>query len=227
MSDPYETLRRRMVKKQLAERGIADRRVLDAMQRIPRHRFIDSAYADAAYDDTPLLIPGGQTISQPYIVAFMTEALALCGTERVLEIGTGSGYQTAVLCALAQAVYTVEYLPALAAAAERTLAALGCTNVEILTGDGSQGWPERAPFDAIIVTAAAPAIPGPLRAQLAPAGGRMVIPVGDQQNQSLLRVTRQGDRCTIEKLLPVRFVPLRGSYGFQKPGKKENGSAGV
>lgn len=213
----YGAQRHQMVETQLAARGIVDERVLEAMRRIPRHLFVHPNLAGHAYEDTPLPIAGGQTISQPYIVAFMTEALRLRGTERVLEIGTGSGYQTAVLCALAAHVYSLEYLPRLAAAAADALAQLGVTNVEIHVGDGSQGLPDMAPFDAIIVTAAAPAVPGPLRTQLAPDGGRMVVPVGGRDAQDLLRVTRHGDRWRIEKLLPVRFVPLRGRYGFSAP----------
>lgn len=223
----YDTLRRQMVESQLVARGIADRRVLDAMRRIPRHLFVHPDLARQAYDDAPLPIAGNQTISQPYVVAFMTEALRLRGTERVLEIGTGSGYQTAVLCALTAHVCTLEYLPRLAATASDTLARLGCDNVEIHVGDGSQGLPDMAPFDAIIVTAAAPAVPGPLRSQLAPDGGRLVVPVGRHDAQDLLRVTRQGDRWRIEKLLPVRFVPLRGRYGFAAPPNGGDTPAGV
>lgn len=220
MSDPcnrFRALRHKMVETQLAARGITDERVLDAMRRVPRHLFVHPDLAEQAYDDTPLPIACRQTISQPYIVAFMTQALHLHGTERVLEIGTGSGYQTAVLCALAEKVYSLEYHQRLAQAAAETLAQLGITNVEIHVGDGSQGLPDMAPFDAIIVTAAAPAVPGPLRTQLAPDGGRLVVPVGGRDGQDLLRVTRWDDRWRIEKLLPVRFVPLRGRYGFSVP----------
>lgn len=222
--DKYQGLRQQMVETQLVARGIADRRVLAVLRRLPRHLFVHPDLAAQAYDDAPLPIPGGQTISQPYIVAFMTEALRLRGTERVLEIGTGSGYQTAVLCALAAHVCTLEFLPRLAAVARERLAQLGATNVELRVGDGSQGLPALAPFDAIVVTAAAPAIPGPLRAQLAPDGGRLVIPVGTREKQDLLRVTCPGAAWRIEKLLPVRFVPLYGRYGFPVPG---NGGAPV
>lgn len=212
--DDYQALRQQMVETQLAARGIADRRVLAVMRHLPRHLFVHPDLAAQAYDDGPLPIPGSQTISQPYIVALMSEALRLRGTERVLEIGTGSGYQTAVLCALAAHVCTLEYLPRLAAAAGERLAQLGVTNVAVHTGDGGLGLPDMAPFDAILVTAAAPAIPGPLRTQLAPDGGRLVIPVGAHDKQDLLRVTRQGETWRIEKLLPVRFVLLRGRCGF-------------
>jgi protein-L-isoaspartate(D-aspartate) O-methyltransferase len=203
-----------MVEAQLAARGIVDRRVLNVMRAVPRHLFVHPDLAAQAYDDAPLPIPASQTISQPYIVAFMTEALRLGGAERVLEVGTGSGYQTAVLCALAACVYTLEYVPALAAAAGDLLARTGITNVALHVGDGGLGLPDMAPFDAIIVTAAAPAVPAPLRAQLAPDGGRLVIPVGTPDKQDLLRVTRHGERWRIEKLLPVRFVLLRGRCGF-------------
>ncbi len=212
--DDHQALRRQMVETQLAARGIADQRVLAVMRRLPRHLFVHPDLAAQAYDDGPLPIPGSQTISQPYIVALMTEALCLRGSERVLEVGAGSGYQTAVLCALAAHVCTLEYLPRLAAAAGERLARLGVANVAVHVGDGGLGLPAAAPFDAILVTAAAPSIPGPLRTQLAPDGGRLVIPVGTRDKQDLLRVTRQGETWRIEKLLPVRFVLLRGRCGF-------------
>lgn len=213
-SDPFFGLRREMVDKQLAQRGIEDLRVLDAMRYIPRHEFVSSELSHLAYRDCPLPIGDNQTISQPYMVALMTQLLQLSGTERVLEIGTGSGYQAAVLADLAYEVYSLERNPRLAERAGNTLARLGYDNVEIYVGDGSQGLPDMAPFDAIVVTAAAPALPGPLRAQLAENGGRMVLPLGDHRSQHLERVVRRGSRWEIERILPVRFVPLVGRYGF-------------
>jgi protein-L-isoaspartate(D-aspartate) O-methyltransferase len=203
-----------MVEKQLAQRGIEDRRVLDAMRYIPRHAFVSSELSHLAYRDCPLPIGDNQTISQPYMVALMTQLLQLSGTERVLEIGTGSGYQAAVLADLAREVYSLERNPRLAERAGQTLARLGYDNVEIYVGDGSQGLPDMAPFDAVVVTAAAPALPGPLRAQLAENMGRMVLPLGDHRNQHLELVVRRGSRWEIERILPVRFVPLVGRYGF-------------
>jgi protein-L-isoaspartate(D-aspartate) O-methyltransferase len=214
MEDDFRRQREAMVRGQLAERGITDRRVLDAMRRVPRHAFVPHRFHDHAYADRPLPIHENQTISQPFIVAMMSQLLRLDGHERGLEIGTGSGYQTAILCELAAEVFSIEYYPRLADSAAATLARLGYTNVEIHTGDGSQGLPDMAPFDAILVTAAAPAVPGPLRAQLCPDGGRLVLPVGDDANQYLEVVTRQGDDFQIERLSPVRFVPLRGRFGF-------------
>jgi protein-L-isoaspartate(D-aspartate) O-methyltransferase len=205
-----------MVRRQMENRDIRDPRVLAAMRRVPRHEFVPAEVRGQSYEDSPLLIGENQTISQPYIVAFMSQALQLRETDRVLEIGTGSGYQTAVLCELAQQVFSLERHASLAITASQTLARLGYGNVEIRVGDGSQGWPERAPFDAIIVTAAAPQIPDALLAQLAD-GGRMVLPVveGDSmRTQILLRITRTGDTRTITPLIPVVFVPLIGSQGF-------------
>lgn len=215
MSDSYEISRSRMVATQLAARGIHDVRVLTAMRSIPRHRFLPPSLLHVAYSDQPLPIGENQTISQPYIVALMTQMLHLTGTETVLEIGTGSGYQTAVLCRLARRVYTLEFHPRLAGRAARVLDLLGISNVEIHVGDGSQGLPDMAPFDAIVVTAAAPALPGPLRSQLSPEGGRLVIPVGSQHDQYLEQVTRWGSRWSIEQGERVRFVPLVGRYGFR------------
>lgn len=216
-SQEYQTRRERMVSRQLAARGIKDMRVLDAMRRVPRHLFVPPAYRHLAYQDRPLPILEQQTISQPYIVAYMTQALALQGHERVLEIGTGSGYQTAVLCELASYVYSVEVYARLADRAGKTLEKLHYSNIEIHVGDGSQGLADMAPFDAIIVTAAAPALPGPLRTQLNPEGGRMVLPVGDQNNQHLELIIRDGDTWELRELCAVRFVPLRGRYGFDLP----------
>lgn len=214
--EKFRTLREKMVEKQLVERGIENPRVLDAMRRIPRHEFVAPDLSHLAYRDSPLPIGEDQTISQPYIVAVMTQLLYLSGHERVLEIGTGSGYQTAVLCELAAQVYSLERYPRLAERAANILSRLGYENLEIHVGDGSQGLPDMAPFDAIIVTAAAPALPGPLRSQLRPDGGRMILPIGDEKNQYLEFVTRQNNRWEIEQMVPVRFVPLVGRYGFQE-----------
>ena len=212
----YEARRARMVREQLIARGISDPRVLEAMRRVPRHEFVPAHLRAYAYDDGPLPIGGGQTISQPYIVAYMTQALALRPDDVVLEIGTGSGYQTAVLCELARRVYSLERRPELAEHAREVLARLGYRNVEVHVGDGSQGLPEFAPYDAILVTAAAPAIPAPLREQLAE-GGRLVLPTGGRRQQLLQRVRRHGDRWTVEDLIAVVFVPLYGEHGFTPP----------
>ncbi len=212
----YEMLREMMVRDQLLARDIYDRRVLDAMRRVARHRFVPEPVRAHAYEDGPLPIGHDQTISQPYIVALMTQLLAPTPDEVVLEIGTGSGYQTAVLCEMAQMVYSLERYPALAEEAGHTLHALGYHNVEVYTGDGSQGLPDMAPFNAIIVTAAAPSIPGPLRTQLTN-GGRLVLPVGDRQQQALHLVRRMNDAWTVERLIPVMFVPLYGRHGFNAP----------
>jgi protein-L-isoaspartate(D-aspartate) O-methyltransferase len=200
--------REQMVEQQIETRGVRDARTLAAMRKVPRHLFVPPGLVDQAYDDHPLPIGHGQTISQPYIVAFMTEALGLEGGETVLEVGTGSGYQAAVLAEIAAHVYTIEILPALADEARERLARLGYSNVKVRAGDGYQGWPEAAPFDAIAVTAAAPRIPEPLQAQLRD-GGRLVLPVGDDW-QELVVVTRRGDRFETKKVLPVRFVPMTG-----------------
>lgn len=212
----FEHLRERMVREQLAGRDIVDPRVLEAMRNVPRHRYVPPHLQDRAYGDGPLPIGNDQTISQPYIVAYMTQMLELTSNDIVLEIGTGSGYQTAVLCEIARFVYSLERYPNLGERAASMLDTLGYDNVEIHTGDGSQGLPDMAPFDAIIVTAAAPAIPGPLRAQLAD-GGRLVLPVGSRMQQMLQRVRRDGDTYYVEDLLTVMFVPLFGRYGFQAP----------
>ncbi len=213
----YEALRERMVREQLIARGIRDPRVLEAMRRVPRHEFVPPHLRDHAYEDGPLPIGGGQTISQPYIVAYMTQALALRPDDVVLEIGTGSGYQTAILCELARQVYSLERRPELAERAREVLTRLGYRHVQLHVGDGTQGLPEFAPYDAILVTAAAPAIPAPLREQLAE-GGRLVLPTGDRKQQILRRVRRQdGDHWTVEDLIAVVFVPLYGQHGFTPP----------
>lgn len=212
----YEILRERMVREQLAGRDIADPRVLEAMRRVPRHAFVPEPFRSRAYEDGPLPIGSDQTISQPYIVALMTQMLELTPDDVVLEVGTGSGYQTAVLCELSRFVYSLERYPALGERASAVLTDLGYHNMEVYIGDGSQGLPDQAPFNAIIVTAAAPAIPGPLRTQLA-SGGRMVIPVGDRFQQMLQRVRRTDDAWRVEALIPVMFVPLYGRHGFTSP----------
>jgi len=206
--DAYAEPRARMVREQLVARGIRDARVLAAMGQVPRHELVPEGERDEAYEDGPLPIDEGQTISQPYIVAAMSEAAALTGGERVLEVGTGSGYQSAVLSALAREVYTIELSPMLAARAKRDLAQLGCTNVHTRTGDGYRGWPEAAPFDAIVVTAAPDHVPPALVDQLAP-GGRLVIPVGPSFDQELWVYTKTDRGVERRQLMPVRFVPLR------------------
>jgi len=212
----FELLRERMVQDQLIARNISAASVLDAMRRVPRHEFVPRHLQDRAYEDTPLPIGRQQTISQPYIVALMTQLLKLTGEDVVLEVGTGSGYQTAVLCRLARFVYSLERYPTLGERAGERLRALGIDNAEVYIGDGSQGLPDQAPFDAILVAAAAPAIPGPLRAQLAE-GGRLVLPVGDRAQQTLARVVRRGDAWHVAETIPVMFVPLYGRHGFNPP----------
>jgi len=211
----YDQERHAMVEEQLKKRDIDDVRVLDVMQRVPRHEFIPPELHNAAYQDRPLSIGHSQTISQPYVVAFMLQALQLVGHERVLEIGTGSGYQTALLCELTAYVFSVERQPELAEHAAEVIAKLKYTNVDIHLGDGSQGLADMAPFDAIIVSACVPSIPGPLRAQMEPHKGRLVLPVGRRDQQYLQLVRRDGDRWQVENLIPVRFVPLVGRFGFQ------------
>jgi protein-L-isoaspartate(D-aspartate) O-methyltransferase len=206
--DPTAAARARMVDQQIAARGVADTRVLEALRRVPRHRLVPEAERYRAYEDRALPIGHGQTISQPYVVAFMTEALELDGSERVLEIGTGSGYQAAVLAELAQHVYSIEIVAPLAERARRDLAELGYTNITLRAGDGYRGWQEFAPFDAIIVTAAPEQVPQPLVDQLAP-GGRMIVPVGDE-SQDLVLLTRTAEGIERKRILPVRFVPMTG-----------------
>jgi len=212
-SQPIEDLERtmernEMVNQQMVRRGVKNPAVLGAMRRIPRHQFILDSYTEEAYEDHPLPIGYGQTISQPYIVAFMTEALELKGDEKVLEIGTGSGYQAAILAELTTEVFTIEIVEPLAAQATNTLKKLGYHNVTVRAGDGYQGWPEEAPFDAIILTAAPDHVPQPLLDQLA-VGGRMILPVGKFSQQLILyRRTETGLERT--NLLPVMFVPMTG-----------------
>lgn len=199
--------RRRMLEEQLVARNIRDERVLDAMARIERHRFVPDSRLDAAYGDFPVCIGCGQTLSQPYIVALMTEALALRGEERVLEVGTGSGYQTAVLAELAREVFTVEVVPDLARSARERLDALGYENIYFRIGDGKLGWFEQAPFDAILVAAAPEGVPSALKQQLA-SGGRLVIPVGPPEMQELELYVREEEEFRVQRLGAVRFVPL-------------------
>jgi protein-L-isoaspartate(D-aspartate) O-methyltransferase len=200
--------REAMVATQIAARGVSDARTLAAMRKVRRHLFVPAQAMGQAYEDHPVPIGHGQTISQPYIVGFMTEALGLRGGETVLEVGTGSGYQAAVLAEIAAMVYTIEIVTPLAQESAARLERLGFKNVHVRDGDGYKGWPEAAPFDAIMVTAAAPRIPEPLKQQLRD-GGRLVIPVGDDW-QELVLVTRRGERFEEKRLLPVRFVPMTG-----------------
>lgn len=219
MDDPrgYEQERHRMVADQLASRDIKDERVLEAMREVPRHRFVPPEHQHMAYADGPLPIGEGQTISQPYIVALMTQLLALTGEEKVLEVGTGSGYQAAILAHLAREVHTVEYYPELARRSRALLQELGLENVQVHVGDGSLGWPDEAPYDAIIGTAAAPKVPQPLLDQLED-GGRLVLPVGGRGGQILKRWRRQGSDFREESIAPVAFVPLRGDHGWDEEG---------
>jgi protein-L-isoaspartate(D-aspartate) O-methyltransferase len=211
----FAARRQAMVAQQIEARGVGDARVLAAMRTVPREDFVSPGWRDEACDDSPLPIEGEQTISQPYIVALMAEALQLQGGERVLEIGTGSGYAAAVLARLAAEVHSVERIPLLAELATQRLAAQGCANVAVHRGDGSLGWPEAAPYDAIVVTAAGPEVPAALKAQLK-VGGRLVMPVGGRHGtQDLLRLTRTSEHDELrEVLLPVRFVPLTGEQGW-------------
>jgi len=208
-------LRLAMVQHQIEVRGVDDKKTLAAMRKVPRHLFVPTASLSIAYADHPVSIGKKQTISQPYIVAFMTEALELKGGEKVLEIGTGSGYQAAVLAEIAGHVYTIEIIESLGRRAETLLEKCGYTNIEVRVGDGYRGWPEHAPFDAIIVTAAPDHIPQPLIDQLKP-GGRLVIPVGEFI-QHLLRITKTDDGLLRENLLPVRFVPMTGQAMENEP----------
>lgn len=201
-----------MVARQLRGYGISNQRVLEAFELIPRHLFVPDEYRSSAYDDRPLPIGFQQTISQPYIVAYMAQLLGLTGIERVLEVGAGSGYQAAILSALALEVHTIELIPTLAERAATTLDELGFKNVFVHIGDGSKGWIETAPYDAIIVSAAAPHVPKCLLDQLAD-HGRMILPVGQSGNQELELWTRRGESFSHESLLPVAFVPLRGEEG--------------
>jgi protein-L-isoaspartate(D-aspartate) O-methyltransferase len=204
-----------MVEKHLAGRGISDARVLEAFRKVPRHRYVPQPFTDSSYADSPLPIGAGQTISQPYIVALMTEALRLEGGEKVLEIGTGSGYQAAILAELCREVYTVEREEKLLERCRKILSEEGYKNIFYKHGDGTEGWEEKAPFDGIIVTAAAPDVPEPLKKQLAD-GGRVVIPVGTLYSQMLVMVEKNGEEFRHENLCGCVFVPLVGKYGWQE-----------
>ncbi len=204
-----------MVAQQIASRGVRDSRTLAAMAAIPRHCFVPATLAGAAYDDAPLPVGHGQTISQPYMVALMTEALLPRRRDVVLEIGTGSGYQTAILASITRRVVTIERIAALADGAANRLAALGFSNVEIHVGDGSLGWAEGAPYDGIVVTAATPGIPEPLVAQLAP-GGRLAVPVGDLALQELVVGILSPDGLVTRRAGACRFVPLIGRHAFRE-----------
>ncbi|MDT8440819.1 MAG: protein-L-isoaspartate(D-aspartate) O-methyltransferase [Desulfuromonadales bacterium] len=211
----FTIARRRMIDQQLIARGIEDRRVIEAMLKVPRHKFVAEALEDQAYSDYPLPIGAGQTISQPYMVALMSQSLLLQGEETVLEVGTGSGYQAAVLALLADRVFSLERIAELARRARRVLDANGYSKVNIRLTDGTYGWQEMAPFDAIVVTAGAPDVPPTYLEQLT-VGGRLVIPVGDRFSQSLKRFTRlEGDQFREETLVGCRFVPLIGNHGWQ------------
>lgn len=215
MSHDYRLARERMVKNQLIPRGITDKRVLSAMSKIQRHLFMEEALIGESYNDHPLPIGHKQTISQPYIVALMTQALELTGTEKILEIGTGSGYQTAVLAELSAKVCTIERIRPLMEKARHILHELGYTNILFKSWDGTLGWEEHSPFDAIIITAGAPAIPEPLLGQLAD-GGRMILPIGDKFSQELIKITRKKDKYEKKSLGGCRFVDLIGAHGWKE-----------
>jgi protein-L-isoaspartate(D-aspartate) O-methyltransferase len=210
---PRADERLRMVECQIAARGIHDQRVLLAMKDVPRHLFVPPPYNKSAYEDCPLPIGNGQTISQPYIVALMTELLVLQPTDSVLEIGTGCGYQAAVLAGLVRKVTTIERIPEVAKLAKENLATIGIKNVEVIVGDGTVGSPQKAPYDGIIITAATPSVPLPLIEQLAE-GGRLVAPVGERDIQELIRLRKKGGSITVEHHGGVRFVPLIGECGW-------------
>ena len=214
----FERERDEMVVRQLEARGIRDERVLEAMRQVPRHRFVDAALIEHAHDDSPLPIGEHQTISQPFMVALMSEALELHGeSPRVLAIGTGSGYQAAVLATMGAGVLTIERIPQLEARAQAVLADIGLdARVRVIQGDGTLGWPDEAPYDGIVVTAGAPQIPRPLLAQLA-LGGCLVLPMGEEDVQTLVRLRRGAQGLTEEYLGDCRFVKLRGAYGWSEP----------
>jgi protein-L-isoaspartate(D-aspartate) O-methyltransferase len=210
----YQKARERMLKEQLMARGIMDKDVLAAMGRIPRHQFVDGPMKNEAYRDNPLPIGHNQTISQPYMVALMTEALELTGNEKTLEIGTGSGYQAAILAELSRELYTVEKYPELLDRAKGILESLGYTNIFYKISNGTMGWKEHAPYDAVMVTAGAPEIPQPLVEQLGE-GGRLLVPVGDEISQELMKIVRRGGKLFEERLGACRFVKLVGAHGWR------------
>ncbi|MDD4107628.1 MAG: protein-L-isoaspartate(D-aspartate) O-methyltransferase [Prolixibacteraceae bacterium] len=212
IDNDYHSMRYRMVALQMEARGIKDKRVLDAFRKVERHRFVLPEYISYAYNDSPLPIDEGQTISQPYIVAYMTEALNLQEDDKVLEIGTGSGYQAAILAELCDSVFTIEIFEKLGERAKEIFSELGYENIFSKTGDGFQGWPEYAPFDAIIVTCAPSKIPEPLQQQLAE-GGRMIIPVGTGFVQHLILLEKKKGKIKRQNVLPVRFVPMLNKKG--------------
>ena len=207
--------RRKMVEEQLVERGVKDLRVLEAMSRVPRHLFAQESLEHRSYGDTPLPIGENQTLSQPYIVGAMTEALGLKGEERVLEIGTGSGYQTAIIAELARQVFTIERLNNLSRKAQKLLEGLSYMNIVFKMFDGTYGWPDQAPFDAILITASAREIPESLIKQLGD-GGRLVAPIGEADKQKLVLLTKSGDRVSRRDLCDCKFVPLIGKYGWSQ-----------
>jgi protein-L-isoaspartate(D-aspartate) O-methyltransferase len=211
-ADPFFAQRNQMVQSQIADRGITDEKVLEAFRRVERHKFVLPEYIPYAYNDSPLPIIEGQTISQPYIVAFMTDVLNLKKTDKVLEIGTGSGYQAAILAEICDSVFTIEIFESLGKRSRELFEQLGYTNIHSKIGDGYKGWPEYAPFDAIVVTAAPEKIPLPLQEQLAE-GGRMIIPVGGNNIQQLVLLRKRKGKIREESILPVRFVPLIDSEG--------------
>jgi protein-L-isoaspartate(D-aspartate) O-methyltransferase len=210
----FEYERKWMIEHQLRKRGIKDEQVLEAMAQVPRHLFVDESIISRAYDDNALPIGDGQTISQPYMVALMTEMLALTGSERVLEIGTGSGYQACILARLAAEVYTIERIESLCLEAQSRFKALNIKNIHCILQNGSLGYPQAAPYDAIVVTAASPLIPEPMVNQLK-VGGRLVIPVGDKFSQILYRVEKKPDKIITTTSTPCVFVPLIGEYGWK------------
>jgi protein-L-isoaspartate(D-aspartate) O-methyltransferase len=214
--ESFHEERMQMVDQQLRRRGIHDRNVLTAMQKIPRHVFLPVEFIRSAYDDSPVTIGEGQTISQPYMVALMTQCLKVHKGDRVLEIGTGSGYQTAILMEVGAEVYTIERVKPLAEKAEQRLKDLGYDAFHIRIGDGTLGWPEEAPFQGVIVTAAAPEAPETYKEQLSEAGGKLVIPVGSRYSQVLHCITRFQDRFNKEEFTPCVFVPLVGKYGWKE-----------
>ncbi|MGH7825727.1 MAG: protein-L-isoaspartate(D-aspartate) O-methyltransferase [Candidatus Binatia bacterium] len=215
MTEKYSLERDKMIREQLAARQIRDPKVIEAMRAVPRHLFVPDEVKSNAYEDRPLPIGKDQTISQPYMVALMVQALELNGNEKVLEIGTGSGYETAILAELSAQVFSIERLEDLAARAQTLLAALGYQNIRIKVGDGTLGWQEHAPYDAIVITASSPQIPRPLIEQLHP-NGIFILPMGEEQLQSLVRLRKSKDGIREEYLGECRFVKLRGAYGWEE-----------